>query len=1293
MTQRERVTIELAALGLPFQLGMLYDCRSDSLIPGLTLWELKALQTDLNVQSQPNTEFHIIASDSIETKASALNVNGSLRASFLGGLIQVKGSAKYLSDTKRSKQQARVTLQYQTTTRFEQLTMSHLGRQNVTHPYVFDQGTATHVVTAVLYGAQAFFVFDQEVSSSENVQDIQGNLEVIVKIIPGIAIEGQASLKMTDEQKSNSQKFNCTFYGDFSLENNPTTFQDAINIYRTLPKLLGRDGEHTVPMRVWLYPLNKLDSKAAQLVRDISVGLVNRSQSVLEQLNEAVMRCNDMMRDSVIVQFPEIGNRIMKFREMCLEHKLVFQKTLARVLPSIRGGGVEEGLLVDILKNKEQSPFKHQSLIKWLDDQEREMNVVKSYLSILKDIHVVKSRSDLDREILDSQTEYVVCFTFTSLHQEDFYLSEANSYLQSHTAEKMQIPNPADQVSTEHHTQQWFNSVSVSQKMRERSCLFLDFSTANRARGKTKFIVASVQDDSNVGASIYLYERGFVVSHCFEPPSQPERPVVSGTTHDSVTLQFQPPRYGAGEIVGYRVEYRATQQEEWTTVDTSDTSKSFTISRLQPHQEYHFQYRAVTKAGVSMVSESYSVTTLPTSPPGKPLTLQVYWYDATFTWNKPTEIGAGVDLVQYRIEYREENTVTSSTENGLWEEIRTTDSKCRYTLEGLKPKTSYRVRVSAVCGEGGSSEPSDEVLIKTENEPTRLAEKLRRESTLTANGNPSIYTLPLKKKKLDKDGHRVKCSFGKPTTTHSARTIMVLGATGAGKTTLINGMINYILGVEWEDNFRYKLIDEGTGRSQAESQTSSIAAYELHHRKGFQIDYSLTIIDTPGFGDTRGITRDKLITDQIREFFTSPDGIDQIDAVCFVAQASLARLTHAQKYVFDSILSIFGKDIAENIQILVTFADGQVPPILEAINVAEVPCPKDKKGFPVHFKFNNSAIFAQSLASGNSANKRSSDDSEDEEENDNFDAMFWKMGSNSMKKFFRALNKMEAKSLLLTKEVLVERQQLEAAIAGLQPQITAGLTKLEEIRKTKQALNQHQVDLDANKDFEYDIEFIIPVQINISGSGSYITNCQKCRFTCHYPCGIPNDDGKRGCAAMGRNGRCTVCPGNCIWNDHFNQKYRFEYETRKEKRTYSELKEKYEKASGEKMTQQNIMEKLQQEFDDVQDVVLELIEKSSQSILRLEEIALRPNPLSTPVYIDLLIQSEKEEAKPGFMERIQSLNEVKKQAQLIAKVSGKEELFPEEWKEYQAVKKRQKERKGLKGMVSAVCQWITQKTN
>lgn len=33
----------------------------------------------------------------------------------------------------------------------------------------------------------------------------------------------------------------------------------------------------------------------------------------------------------------------------------------------------------------------------------------------------------------------------------------------------------------------------------------------------------------------------------------------------------------------------------------------------------------------------------------------------------------------------------------------------------------------------------------------------------------------------------------------------MMGKTGTGKTTLINSMINYLLGVDFEDSFRYKV--------------------------------------------------------------------------------------------------------------------------------------------------------------------------------------------------------------------------------------------------------------------------------------------------------------------------------------------------------------------------------------------------------------------------------------------------------------------------------------------------------
>ncbi|KAA0721726.1 hypothetical protein E1301_Tti014301 [Triplophysa tibetana] len=535
-----------------------------------------------------------------------------------------------------------------------------------------------------------------------------------------------------------------------------------------------------------------------------------------------------------------------------------------------------------------------------------------------------------------------------------------------------------------------------------------------------------------------------------------------------------------------------------------------------------------------------------------------------------------------------------------------------------------------------------------------------------------IFKLHLSETWRNTDGSCRREMFGKEAKAKEQKTIMMIGATGAGKTTLINSMINHILGVQWQDNFRLMLIDEGKQKSQAESQTSDITAYDINYMDGFHVPYNLTIVDTPGFGDTRGISHDQKITKQIQEFFSQPGGIDQIDAVCFVVQASLARLTHTQQYIFDSILSIFGKDIADNIIMMVTFADGNKPPVLEAIKVSKVPCSTDKSGEPLHFKFNNSAVFI--------TNNKSEEAEDDEPDCGNFDQMFWKLGNSSLRKFFTSLIQMKTKSLSLTQEVLKERQQLETLVEGLQPQINAGLSKLDEIKKTTAALEQHKAEMDANKDFEYEVERVVPKQIK-NTTGRYLTNCQICYFTCHDNCVYANDNDKERCSAM-TDGYCQICPGKCVWNVHFNQEYKWEYVPEKMKNTYKELKKRFEDAHGEVMSKEKIFKTLDKEFEIVQYTVVCLIEKSQKSLERLQDIALKPNPLSTPDYIDLLIEAEKQEAKFGFQDRISSLMKVRQQAEIMSKVS-KGEVLSDDWKAYTIEKS-----KGKLAMVSQNCKMM-----
>ena len=176
---------------------------------------------------------------------------------------------------------------------------------------------------------------------------------------------------------------------------------------------------------------------------------------------------------------------------------------------------------------------------------------------------------------------------------------------------------------------------------------------------------------------------------------------------------------------------------------------------------------------------------------------------------------------------------------------------------------------------------------------------------------PEIYVLPMTAvTQKTEGGHKIsKCVIGTPPKLSKEKVLMLVGATGSGKTTLLNCIANYVLGIRFEDNFRFKIKSDEDGSNQAHSQTSSITAYTFYPMEGSKISYSLTVIDTPGFGDTKGITRDKEIVTQIRSFFRQKECIKSIISMELVL-SSLARLTPTQKYIFDSILGIFGENIS-----------------------------------------------------------------------------------------------------------------------------------------------------------------------------------------------------------------------------------------------------------------------------------------------------------------------------------------------------------------------------------------------
>ncbi|KAJ4941957.1 hypothetical protein JOQ06_011828, partial [Pogonophryne albipinna] len=493
--------MNVAALGRAFTLGMLYDARSDELVPGLKLRNAETLKTTETPQQY--STFAISKSDTIESKSTMMDIEPSLQASFMSGLIEVGGSAKYLNDEQKFKNQSRVTLQYKATTNFKQLSIDQvtLGAEQMK---IIEKGLATHVVTGILYGANAFFVFDSEKLEATQVQKIEGSMQALIKKIPSFDVKGKVDIKLTHEEKALTEKFSCKFYGDFILKSNPATFCAAVQRYVDLPQLLGKDGENSVPVKVWLMPLKSFYPKAPELMTGISIGLVRKAQGALEALKEVEMRSNHSLDDKEGEDFPKIRKDLSTFQKLCGYYKTNIQQAMAKKLPSIRAGKEDESSLEKIFEDRHKSPFSHEELNKWLDHKEREINIIGSCVDTMEGVKIVQNQTEVDKEVLAPGVEDVLCFVFTSMPRGDSYLDEMADYFKS-----------TKLGST--HEDKWYYSKEVLKKMREKATFFQGAFKALKHNSKFRFLITAKTDPIYKGASIYHYKKGKHVNKDFHP--------------------------------------------------------------------------------------------------------------------------------------------------------------------------------------------------------------------------------------------------------------------------------------------------------------------------------------------------------------------------------------------------------------------------------------------------------------------------------------------------------------------------------------------------------------------------------------------------------------------------------------------------------------------------------------------------------------------------------------------------------------------------------------------------------
>ncbi|XP_047676505.1 uncharacterized protein LOC125145887 [Tachysurus fulvidraco] len=527
-----------------------------------------------------------------------------------------------------------------------------------------------------------------------------------------------------------------------------------------------------------------------------------------------------------------------------------------------------------------------------------------------------------------------------------------------------------------------------------------------------------------------------------------------------------------------------------------------------------------------------------------------------------------------------------------------------------------------------------------------------QKSELISEGPPKRFHLITTRSNLGENGSVRKWTFGQRDINMQNKILLMVGETGTGKTNLINAMTNYILGVTFTDEVWFEITDEGEENKsdQSKSQTTKVTVYEVFAQNN---PICLTIIDTPGYGDTRGTEYDKQIAENLYKLYHSDGGVNEIDAVCLVVKASENRLSDRQHYIFDAVLSLFGKDIENNIVIFITHSDGLPPDdALNAIKKAGIPFRTNDDNEPEYFLFNN----RQTKKRSNKYNK-------------DFQRA-WDLTEDTLNDFFDSLGEQNRKSLVQTESLLTESIRLEVCISNLQNRIEFVEYKSKELTQIQKALEENHEKIKRDENFTFTVTKYYKEKVPIedaSWRNRKVTSCSVCEENCHeYNCWCALD--ARLCKVI-KKGYCTVCTSKCHYTKHVRENKKYVRRCENSNMTFDELKIQYEgcgnpesdtkfdsesfenakkdfESKKKKEEEKNSIEKrLQEELTEKEKVKAELVEEAFNSIMKLSQIALKSDSAFIVQSLDFLIPRAEETGRNVLAKNLRELRKIQPESE------------------------------------------------
>lgn len=423
------------------------------------------------------------------------------------------------------------------------------------------------------------------------------------------------------------------------------------------------------------------------------------------------------------------------------------------------------------------------------------------------------------------------------------------------------------------------------------------------------------------------------------------------------------------------------------------------------------------------------------------------------------------------------------------------------------------------------------------------------------------------------------------------------------------------------------------------------------------------IIDSQGYGDTRGKEYDDKVDEAFRYVFSSV--IDHINSAFFIVKSNTNRIDVLTKYIFSSVTSLFSDDVSENFIVLATFANKETitkgPAFAESIQT-------DADFLKIQKTMNENWWYAM--------------DSRCILDNDNDKLTIYsfekatELYEEKVKKIFKPKGIKKSAEVLNTRmelkiqvenlndtfvELLNEQDHLqnkEKIINDTSNQITVMETKIGELEKLMNTLNPSDLERKirelneelnnklCNLNSETETKQIKTLKPD-KDSGDVYTHCDTCKKNCHEPCDCSFKAVFKRCSIFTFWGKkCEIC--GCPKSEHAQDIYHYTYETfvtskdnQQKKQQELEENEMKKKIILEEMNKKSKDKgNLQKEKNQMEYNKNKLIEEKGKNSKEKEEIQKKINYINKQiVYIIIKLQNISEKINNMAMNNSHIKNE------------------------------------------------------